>query len=147
MAKMTFEGLDEYILKLEKLTDNTEEAMKKALYKGAGIVADSVKAAISSVPVDDEYVPKGELREGIRSEEKAILPGGFGIARFRNEGSSITTSIGFKGKAARIAAKVENGTSYMKKFPFIRRAVNRSKASAEAAMAKVFDEEINKIMN
>ena len=147
MAKMTFKGLDEYIMKLEKLTSETDEVMKKALYKGAGIIADSVKGAIASVPVDDEYVRKGEMQKGIRSEEKAILPSGFGIAPFRNSGDAIETSIGFSGEAARIARKVESGTSYMQKHPFIRRAANRSRASAEAAMEKVFDEEINKIMN
>ena len=46
-----------------------------------------------------------------------------------------------------IARAVESGTTFSDKIPFVRPAVNASKARAEKAMVETLDEEINKIMD
>lgn len=147
MATFQFKGLDEYIKKLEELTTDTEEIMKRAVYAGADKIANSLRSGTFSVSVQDEPSKKGDKKTGITSEEKAILSSGIGIARIRKEGDEFNTRVGFSRDAAKIARRVEYGTSYMQSQPFIRMSVRRARAAAEAAMAKEFDEQTKKIMN
>lgn len=147
MATWQVKGLDEYIRKLEKLSSESEETLKRSIYPAAGIVAQAISAATHSVPVDDRYVKKGEMQQGIRTEEKEILAAGVGIAKHRNENGFVNTHVGFTPEAARIARKIESGRSYLRKSPFVRRAVNGSKAAAEAAIKNELDVEIQKLMN
>lgn len=146
MARMNLKGCNEFIQKLENLTMHTEPIMKKALYVGAREIRKAVAEAAAGVPVQDEYVNKNEMRTGIRAEDKAKLMEGVGVAKHRNDGGSVNTAVGFRRGTAGIARKVESGTSYMQKHPFVRRATNRARRAAEAEMKKVFEEETQKLM-
>ena len=70
-----------------------------------------------------------------------------------NENGFVNTRIGWDGYNERgvpnhlMANIMEVGTSKIqKKHPFVKPAVSRSKPQAEAKMAEVLDEEIEKIM-
>lgn len=144
MATIKFTGLDEYIQRLESVTNHTKGVTKMALWEGGKIIGDSIKSALGEIPVQDEYVPKGQTRTGIRTEEKAAIEAAFGLSKMRETGSGFSTKAGFN-PGTKIVA-VESGTSYMQKHPVVRKAVNASRARAESAMASKFEEETRKIM-
>lgn len=143
MATIKFTGLDEYIRRLENLTAHSRGICKMAVWEGGKVVGDAIKDALGDIPVQDEYVQKGEMRTGIRSEEKEEIIAAFGLSKMRT-GSSVSTKAGFKaGTKIRV---VESGTSYMHKHPVVRKAVNRAKPAAEAAIKAKLEEETNKLM-
>lgn len=144
MASIKFKGLDEYIEKLENVTAHTRGVTKMALWEGGKVIGDSIKSSLSDIPVQDQYVPKGEKRTGIRSEEKAAIQAAFGLSKMRESGGGYSTKAGFN--AGTKIRQVESGTSYLTKHPVVRRAVNKSKGRAENAMASKFEEETMKIM-
>ena len=151
MATWKFRGLDTYIAQLERLNANAEGSIKKAVYDGAAVVANNIKTALNTIPVQEEYVPKGKTRKGITPEAKEGLVKGFGLAKMQNTGGYINTKAGFKGKNpsgvnnATVARQVESGTSWMQKNPVIRQATNRSKKEAEKAMQKTLESEIKRL--
>ena len=151
MATWKFRGLDTYIAQLEKLSDHAVGQMKMAVWEGGKVVADNMKAAIESLPVQDEFVPRNKKRTGITSEEKAGLLSGFGLSKMRT-GREVTTKAGFDGTNSKgmtnagVARKVTSGTNFLKKNPAIRQAVTRSKAQAEEAIRVKLESEIEKLM-
>lgn len=135
-------GIDQYVTQLTNLEFTAHDSIGRAIYKGAAIVADAVKANISSLP-----------KSSCSSHEKAALMDGLGIAKMRDDGGMWNVKIGFDGydniktkkypngrPISMIARSIESGTSFRKKHPFVAPAVNATKAAAEMAMA----EEINK---
>ena len=142
MATIQFQGLDEWISKLERATNHSRGICKMAVWEGGKVVGDSIKAALSDIPVQDHFVPQGTERTGIRQEEKDEIIAAFGLSKMRTD-SSISTKAGFNA-GTKIRA-VESGTSYMRKHPVVRQAVNRSKGAAEAAMSAKLQEELLKI--
>lgn len=159
MAKLEFKGLDVYVQHLSRLDNKTDQYIGKAIYKGADVVADSIKAAINSIPSDDRVYIQNGVKNGPSSIQKAGLINSFGIASMRKEGSALNVKIGFDGynkvvtkrwpkgqPNAMVARSVESGTSWMKKNPFVSRGTRTSKALAEATMAKTLDDEIRRIM-
>lgn len=151
MAKWKFEGIDKYIAELNKLADNTDEYIGKAVYQGAGLVADAAHQAIRQLATDDGYHKDGEIAKGPPTEVKEALDASFGISKMRNEDGYINVKLGFKGKNPNglnnsgAARQIESGTSWMAKQPFISRAINHTKKQCEETMAKVLDEEIKKL--
>lgn len=169
MPKMKIDGIDDYMATLRKVSDNTQEVLKKAVYEGASVSASELKRQVEALPsVNDKYnlVVYGNNKNGKRSDakyklsatQKKGLLNSLGIAPFNMENGVIDTHIGFDGyndiKTKKfpngqpnqmIARVVESGSSYFTKTPFIRKAVKNSKAKTEEAMAKVIDEEINKL--
>ena len=145
MATIQVKGLDEWLNKLQTLTDKSEGLCKRSVWEGGRVVGQSISAALHDIPVQDEYVRKDEMRTGIRSEEKDDIIHGFGLSKMRNTGGKISTQAGFKA-GTKIRA-VESGTSFMRKHPVVRPAVNRARAAAQAAMQSRFEEDIQNIMN
>ena len=154
MARWTVgTGIDNYIKNLEELTYGTDEMIKRAVYEGAKIVTDAIRTNINALPV-------GPPREGkVTKKQKAGLLEGLGISRFRMDGSFLNVKVGMdgynaetskkhpKGQAnAMIARALESGSSFAPKHPFIGPAVNATKASAEEAIAKAFDEQCEQLM-
>lgn len=126
------EGLDEYRDKINQLGLRAEGVCKYAVYPGAAIVIDAVKA---NTPVET-----GDLRNSTF------------LKVFKNKNGYIYTQIGWDGydrngtPNALKANVLESGTSKRQKHPFIRQAVNRVKKAAEFAIATALDEKINEIM-
>ena len=144
MATWKFRNLDKYVAQIEKLSAHAEGNMKAAVYEGAKIVADRMKAAMQTIPTQDGYVQPGKMRAGPTTEEKEGMIAGFGLSKMRT-GGAVTTKAGFSGTTngisnATIARQVASGTSWMRKHPALRQAVNASKGAAEAAMASKFEQ-------
>lgn len=159
MANFTFSGLDGYIAQLEKLRQSAEGITKKALYEGAGVVADEVRAAVESLPTDESFGTEKRLAKGIRQGQKEALARGLGVAPFQSEGDRIDTLVGFTGYSdyktkkypegqplALIARVAESGTSFSQKTPFMRKAIEAAEPKAKAEMKKTFETEIEQQM-
>lgn len=159
MAKITFPGLSDYELMLSKLEGVTDEMIGRAVYAGAGIVADAVKASIESLPIVTGYgTDANPLPGGVTATQKAGLRDGFGISKLQDDSGYLNVKLGFDGynrtKTKKypsgqpnqlVARGVESGTSWKQKKPFVRPAVTRSRKAAEQAMKDTLDTEISKI--
>lgn len=133
MARMTFKAGDEYALMLSRLEAGSDEIAKKAIYQGAKIVADKIKA---NIPKDT-----GDLAES------------FGITKIDvDSDGDWNAKLGFDGydrdgvPNQLKARAIESGTSRQPKRPFVRPAVNATKKQAQDEMARVIEEETKKIM-
>lgn len=159
MAKLQFKGLEEYEKHLLKLQDVSRECIGKAIYQGAGVVADAVKANIESIPIDTRRVKDGQMLNGITEAQKQGLRDGFGIARMENEGGYVHVKLGFDGynstitrkypngqPNAVIARSVNSGSSFRQRIPFVDNAVNASKATCEQKMSDTFDKVLKENM-
>ena len=145
MAKFQVgKGIDEYISQLQNLEFQSEDLIGKAIYKGADIVADAIKANIQGLPAS-----------ACSDVEKAGLLNGFGIARMQDEGGYFNVKAGFDGynddvtkkwprgkPNSMIARSIEGGTSWKPKHPFIAPAVRATKDAAEKAMAEEIEKGI-----
>lgn len=160
MAKITFPGLNDYELMISRLSKNAADIAGRAIYTGAGIVADEIKSGIQSLPIVRGYgTAENPLPGGVTQPQKQGLLDGLGIAPLQDDGGYLNVKIGFDGynrtKTEKypqgqpnqlVARGVESGASWKQKHPFVRPAVNRSRKRAESAMAEALDEEIKKIV-
>ena len=136
MAKIKMEGLDDYIKQLTELGESVEGSIKRAVYPAAGLVIEAIKA----------NTPTAGAANGLRDSAALVT--------FRNDSGYIYTEVVFEGYDERghpnpLKARVlESGSSTRQKHPFIRPAVNRVKAQAEALIAaefnKICEEKMNK---
>ena len=91
------EGMDELIHAMEKLPDKARKIAAEGLYEGAGVVADQVSAAVRGIATAPFKYAKGGTKRLPSPEEKAILMNArHGVAKFRNNGLRIDTSVGFQ---------------------------------------------------
>ena len=160
MAKITFPGLNDYELMISRLSKGVDDIAGKAIYAGAGIVADAIKENIKALPIVRGYgTTENPLPGGVTAPQKAGLIDGLGISPMQSDAGYLNVKIGFDGYNATktekypqgqpnqlVARGVESGTSWKKKSPFIRPAINASKQRAENEMARILDEEIEKVM-
>ena len=158
MAKMTIgKGMDEYLAKLGNLEFAAPGLVGQAIYEGAKIVTDQVRAEIEALPTA-ESKRVATPRDPTQVEKDGLLDG-LGVAKKKNDGGYINVKVGMdgyntdktkkypKGKPnAMIARSIESGSTVMKRNAFISRAVNKTKKEAEAAMQKVIEEGIEKIV-
>lgn len=161
MAKIQFKGLEQYELQLSRLGRDTERIAGAAIYAGAEIVADQIKQNIRSLPIVRGFgTASNPLPGGVTSAQKQGLMDGFGVAPMQNDQGFMNVKLGFdgynrtrtkkypQGQPNQLVARgVESGASWKQKHPFVRTAINASRKQAEAKMAEVLDEEIEKIMD
>lgn len=146
MARLRFKGLDEYVAQLERISMSAGEDIERAVYAGAGVVADEIKKGLKSLRTSED---------GLDPLEKEGLIEGFGLAKIRKDGGYVNTKAGFAGLSrkqtkrnpagipnATIARQIESGTSWIPKQPVIRSAVRASKDKAERAMAEAIEKAI-----
>lgn len=137
MAKFKFEGMDEYITTLGRIGGKqAEKIIKYAVYPGAGLVADAVRAA-----VDPSHRESGDLAKSLT------------LATMRNDNGFINTKLMFDGYDSKgvpnaiKAAALESGTSRGQKAThFISKAVKSVQDRAVDAMANALDEKLGQIM-
>lgn len=160
MGKIKLTGMEDVERMLSALGDQAEEAAEKMLYEGAGVMADAIKAGIQSLPVVEGWgTPSKPLPGGVSAYQKEGLLRGFGIAGFRKSLGDVNTRLGFDGynglktkkfpqgqPNALIARAAESGTSWKRKSPFFRTAVNRARSPATEKMKQVFDEEMKRVI-
>lgn len=138
LASITFKAGKEYEIRLARLGKAQDEIAKKAIYKGAGIIADRMKRNLKA-----------------RLSEKATgdLVESMGIASIKmDQEGNLNTKIGFdgydrKGVPNQLKARaLESGTSRIEKRPFVRPAVQQTKKQVEQEMNQIIEEETKKIM-
>lgn len=151
MAKMTIKGIDEYALKLSKLGEASVEISKKVVMAGANPVADEIRKNLEANIRDPAPVGKSGNRMVKRNYGKSTgdLLDALGIAPPAVDRLGNTnTKIGFEGydkngiPNALKARAMESGTSKLKKRPFIRPALNKTKKKAIDEMGKKLEYEI-----
>lgn len=161
MAKITMEGLDEYTKALSRLqTGVKDKVIGPAIYQGAEIVADRVRAEIQSLPVDGGHGTPANPLMGPNQIQKDALLASFGISRMQEDDGVYNVKLGFEGynpirtrrwpngqPNAMIARAIERGTSFLQKNPFMKRATGSSKIHALEAMKKSVERDITDIMN
>lgn len=154
MAKVTIgAGLEKMQTLLADLNIKAPAAMGHAIYKGAEIVADRMRAEIESIEVSQkEYAPPGYTRYPTQTEIDGMLSG-LGISRKQTSGSFANVKIGMDGyngngvANAMVARSINKGTSFLKRIPFIDRTRNGSRGQAESVMAETIESELNQIVD
>ena len=137
MAKIDFgNGLETYLNQIRALGVQIEGVCKYATYDAAGLVIEEIK---KRCPVSKDG---GDLRDSM------ILD------KFRNDDGFVYTVVAFAGydrngvPNSLKARAYESGTSRgQPKRPFVRPAVNSTKATAQSMMARAFEKKIDEIMN
>ena len=161
MAKISFKGLEEYELRLSKLSERKEieRIAGKAIYEGAAIMADEIKARIKGLPVITGYgTDSNPLSGGVTAVQKAGLIDGLGISSMQEDAGFLNVKIGFDGynrtKTEKypqgqpnqlVARGVESGTSWKQPHPFVKPAISRARKQVEKRMAETIDEEIKQL--
>ena len=137
MATIRFSGIDAYMERLQRLEQDSEEILKRAVYDGAAIVADEVRQRLHAVLSPDAT---GQLESSL------------GISKIQNNRGYVNARIGFdgydsKGVPNQLKANVlESGSTRQPKRPFMRPAVNAARRPAEAKMEQVVEQEIENLM-
>lgn len=153
------DGIEEVSKMLTDMEDAAHAVASKGLYKGAGIMADTINhnaAAIATAPFRWASTRRGETRLP-SPEEKAVVTGaGAGIAKFQGGGAEVNTSVGYANSGYAtvaghlrpvplIAAALNSGTSFMHKSAFFRRAVNSGGKRAAEAIREFIETEYEKM--
>lgn len=136
MAKFKFTGIEAYTESLEKIGGkNARSILKYAVYPGAGIVADAIRASANA------HKDTGDLVNSLA------------LSTMRDDDGYVNTKIEFAGydrkgvPNAIKAAALESGTSRGQKGThFISQAVKSAQNKAVEAMSKALDEKIGQIM-
>ena len=162
--KFRFKGLDEYVRKLERLSNlATVQAMiEKAVADGSVIVDDMTIAELRGLPTDDRPY-RVDMRNGIRTIEKDFLIKEFGTSPIENKNWFINDKTGVdKGKltyngtrseknwreytpAIVLARSLERGTSFMPRNPVFSRASRKARTPCLKEMERSLNESIEKI--
>lgn len=163
MAKMTIKAGDEYMTKLSYAGTGVSAMSKKAIFEGAKIITDAIRAKIQNLPEEKfRFLKTGEKFSGVPKEHKQALLDGLGIMRIsEDKNGDYMTRIGWEGyagpttastkyprglPAALIARSINKGTIVRRKIPFVRQAINEEKGRATAAMDEVINRELEKLM-
>lgn len=161
MATIQVKKGDDFLLKLSQVEMLTrEEIIGGALYAGAAIATDMVRAELDAIPTDESFGTSEHQATGPKAIQKEGLSRSLGIASMRDDGSGFyTVKIGFdeynrvktkkwpKGQLNQMVARsIESGTTWMQKNPFIKRAAAKSRKKSIAAMEQHVKETVEKIM-
>ena len=152
------EGMETITVALAKAGDAAPGIAAAALYEGAGVIADEISRQARGLETSRFRYANGWQRKPSPEEKEALVSAGAaGIAKFQQTGNSVNTSVGYgrsgyatvNGKTkpvAVIANAINSGTSFMKKQPFIRKAVSQSKNKATEAITKKVEQMVSEIM-
>ena len=137
MAVFGVNGLKDIQEKLSRLSQDAGNVAKEAVYAGAGVVADQIRA---------------NLRRVLSGQSTGDLEASLGITPISMDNKMVwNAKVGFdgydsKGVPNQLKANVlESGSSRQPKRPFVRTAVTASRKRAVEAMERVVDEAIEKI--
>ena len=143
MAKVNFKMPEEFLLKVSRLAEKTDEIIPKVLEAGAEVVYDKVKSNLSSVVGKNTKVKSrstGELESALGvSPAKQDRDGNFnvkiGFAEPRSDG----------GSNAKLANILEYGKHGQPPKPFLKPAKSRSRGACIEAMTNKLESEIEKL--
>lgn len=160
MARITMRGLTKYTRALSRLQAGAREGViGAAVYKGADIAADAIRASLEAVPTDEAWGTESSPALGPKARQKAALLQTLGISKLRDDDGLLNVKIGFSGynsiktkrwpqgqPNAMVARSVERGTSFMQASPFIKTAMSQVSRPARAAMKKEVEAKIYALM-
>ena len=94
--EMKVDGMAEVSEMLAQLEERAPKAAAKALYTGAGIMAQEILKEMGKIKTAPfEYAKNGETRLPSPEEKDALMQAGVGVAKFSGDGTEIDTSVGF----------------------------------------------------
>ena len=143
MAKAAFKMPEDFLLKLSRLGDKTDEIIPKVLEAGGEVVEAKVKSNLQAV------IGSGTKEES-RSSGELISALGVSSARQDKDGN-FNVKVGFSeprsdGKSnAMIAGVLEYGKSGQSPKPFLKPAKSASKSACVDAMIAAFEKEVENI--
>lgn len=143
MAKVTMKMPEDFLLKVSRLNDKTDEIIPRVLEAGGEVVLDKVKSNLNSAVGRDTKYPSrstGELAAALGvSPALQDRDGNYnvkvGFSEPRRDGSS----------NAKIANIIEYGKSGQPAKPFLKPAKSSSRKPCIEAMKAKLDEEVNRI--
>ena len=143
MAKVTLKLPDEFINKITRLGDKTDEVMERVLEAGAEVVVAKVRSNLQSAIGKDTQSDSrstGELLSALGVSPVKVNRDGnhdlkIGFREPRSDGSS----------NAKIANILEHGTSTQPARPFLKPAKSSTQKPAIEAMTRTLEEEIGKL--
>lgn len=147
-------GMEEISKMLDQLKEKAPAIAAKALYDGAGVMSSAIKRNVDSIRTEKFHYAVWIQRE-VSPEEKDVVQAAktAGVARFDKDGTEIQTSVGYsnsgystiKGRRIpipMIANSINSGTSFLRKQPFFRKAVNSGSKAAIKAMTEAIETEV-----
>ncbi|MCM1532717.1 MAG: HK97 gp10 family phage protein [Ruminococcus flavefaciens] len=143
MAKTEITMPEDFLKRLSRLGDKTDEISEKVLEAGGEVVLAKVKSNLSAVigsgtAFDSRSTGEWERSIGL-SPVKVDKNGNhdikIGFAEPRSDG----------GSNAKIANILEYGKHGQRAKPFLKPAKSASKSAAQEAMIRTFDEEVGKL--
>ena len=143
MAKADIQMPDNFLEKLSRLGSKTDEISERVLEAGGEIVLAKTKSNLASVIGSGTAYDSrttGELERSLGLTPVKVDKNGnhnikLGFSESRSDG----------GSNAKIANILEYGKSGQRAKPFLKPAKSASKAAAEDAMKRKFQEEVDKI--
>lgn len=161
MATIQVKKGKDFMFKLSQIELLTrEEIIGGALYAGAAIAADAVRAELDAIPTDESFGTTEHPTAGPKAIQKEGLSQSLGIASMRDDGTGLySVKIGFDGynrvKTKKwpngqpnqmVARSIESGTTWMQKTPFIKQAAENCRKDVRATMRKLVKKSVKKIM-
>lgn len=143
MAKATFKMPEDFLLKLSRLQDRTDDIIPRVLKAGGEVVEAKIKNNLQSV------IGKGTKEES-RSTGELVSALGVSSAKQDRDGN-FNVKVGFSesrpdGKSnAMIAGVLEYGKHSQSPKPFLKPAKSASKKACVEAMVSAFEKEVEKI--
>ena len=143
MAKAAFKMPEDFLLKLSRLGEKTDEIIPKVLEAGGEVVEAKVKSNLQAV------IGSGTKEES-RSTGELLSALGISSARQDKDGN-FNVKVGFSeprsdGKSnAMIAGVLEYGKSGQSPKPFLKPAKSASKSACVDAMIAAFEKEVENI--
>lgn len=144
MAKVEIKMPEDFLEKLSRLGDKTDEIIPKVLESGGEVVLAKVKSNLAGA------VGRGTKRES-RSTGELTSSLGLSPAKQKRDGSGWDVKVGFAeprnggGSNAKIANILEYGRHGQPPHPFLKPAKSASKNAAIEAMKSRFQEEVDSI--
>lgn len=143
MAKTVMKMPEEFLLKISKLSDKTDEIIPKVLEAGGKVVEEKVKSNLQNIIGTN-------TKEESRSTGELVSALGVSPALMDKDGN-FNVKVGFSesrsdGKSnAMIAGVLEYGKSGQPPKPFLKPAKSASKKACINAMIDAFDKEVENI--
>jgi len=143
VAKVTMKMPEDFLLKVSRLNDKTDEIIPRVLKAGGEVVLDKVKSNLNSAVGHDTKYPSRSTGE---------LTAALGLSpALQDRDGNHNVKVGFSeprrdgGSNAMIANIIEYGKSGQPAKPFLKPAKSTSKKPCTEAMKAKLDEEVNKI--
>ena len=143
MAKATVKMPEDFLMRISKLGNQTDEIIPKVLKAGAEVVEDKVRSNLQSI------IGKG-TKEQSRSTGELLSSLGTSQAR-QDKNGEFNVKIGFQeprsdgNSNAKLAAILEYGKHGQPPKPFLKPAKSASKKACQNAMIQKLEDEVSKL--